>query len=147
RGNPMQFVNQPAAWRRGLAVLTALAFVGAACGGDDDDATSPTQAPAETDATPGDTTSDGPSDTAGETPTGEPIKLLTVTTLNANGPTYENIAITAELAAGFINDNGGINGRPVEVELCDEQFDAAVAASCARQAVEDGVVSVVGSFT
>jgi len=73
--------------------------------------------------------------------------LLTVTTLNANGPTYENIAITADLAADYINSNGGINGRPVEVQVCDEQFDAAVAATCARQAVEDGVVSVVGSFT
>ena len=72
---------------------------------------------------------------------------MTVTTLNANGPTYENISITAKLAAKFINDNGGINGRPLEVEVCDEQFDAAVAATCARQAVEDGAVSVVGSFT
>ena len=72
---------------------------------------------------------------------------MTVTTLNANGPTYENISITAKLAVDFINSNGGINGRPLEVEVCDEQFDAAVAATCARQAVEDGVVSVVGSFT
>ncbi len=31
--------------------------------------------------------------------------------------------------------------------MCDEQFDAAVAATCARQAVDEGVVSVVGSFT
>ena len=72
---------------------------------------------------------------------------MTITTLNANGPTYENISITAKIAADFINDNGGINGRPLEVTVCDEQFDAAVAATCARQAVEDGAVSVVGSFT
>jgi ABC-type branched-subunit amino acid transport system substrate-binding protein len=133
--------------------VIALGVVAAACGGDDDDddaattdAPSATEAaaPAETSA-PADTTAAGGSTAAA--PTGEPIKLLTVTTLNANGPTYENIAITAELAAGYINDNGGINGRPVEVEVCDEQFDAAVAAGCARQAVEDNVVSVVGSFT
>jgi len=72
---------------------------------------------------------------------------MTVTTLNANGPTYENIAITANLAAEYINDQGGINGRPVEVIVCDEQFDPAIAATCARDAVAEGVVSVVGSFT
>ena len=48
---------------------------------------------------------------------------MTVTTLNANGPTYENIKIAAEIAADHINSNGGINGRPLEVIVCDEQFD------------------------
>ena len=87
-------------------------------------------------------------DSAAATPaSGAPIKLMTVTTLNANGPTYENIAITAKLAADYINANGGINGRPLEVEVCDEKFDPAVAATCARQAVDNDVVAVVGSFT
>ena len=72
---------------------------------------------------------------------------MTVTTLNAAGPTYENIANTAEAYADYINARGGIAGRPLEVTVCDEQFDPAVAATCARQAVEEGMVSVVGSFT
>ena len=55
---------------------------------------------------------------------------MTVTTLNANGPTYENIKIAAEIAADHINSNGGINGRR-EVIVCDEQFGAAIAATCA----------------
>ena len=86
-------------------------------------------------------------ESADEAPTGDPIKVMTVTTLNANGPTYENIKIAAEIAADHINSNGGINGRPLEVIVCDEQFDPAIAATCARDAVEEGVVSVVGSFT
>ena len=128
-------------WRKSAALATVLGLALAACGGDDDSGSAP---PAETPAA-----TDAPvaTEPAGEAPSGEPIKLLTVTTLNANGPTYENIAITAELAADYINANGGINGRPVEVDVCDEQFDPAVAATCARQAVEDGVVAVVGSFT
>lgn len=139
-------------WRRGAALAVALGFVVAACGGDDDDAgdtpaateadSAATQAPAATEAPDGGDAGDG----GGEL-SGEPIKLMTVTTLNANGPTYENIAITADLAAKYINQTGGINGRPVEVTVCDEQFDPAVAATCARQAVEEGVISVVGSFT
>lgn len=114
-------------------MAVVLGLVVAACGGGSD-SSSNGQAPATT--------------VSGEAaPAGEPIKLMTVTTLNANGPTYENIAITAQLAADYLNDRGGIQGRPVEVIVCDEQFDAAVAAACARQAVEEGVVSVVGSFT
>jgi ABC-type branched-subunit amino acid transport system substrate-binding protein len=72
---------------------------------------------------------------------------MTVTTLNAAGPTYGNIANTAKLYADYINARGGIAGRPLEVTVCDEQFDPAVATTCARQAVEEGMVSVVGSFT
>jgi branched-chain amino acid transport system substrate-binding protein len=82
-----------------------------------------------------------------EAPSGEPIKVMTVTTLNAAGPTYENIANTANAYAQYINERGGIAGRPLEVTVCDEQFDPAVAATCARQAVDEGMVSIVGSFT
>ena len=80
-------------------------------------------------------------------PTGDPIKVMTVTTLNAAGPTYENIANTANAYAKYINARGGIAGHPLEVTVCDEQFDPAVAATCARQAVEESMVSIVGSFT
>lgn len=79
--------------------------------------------------------------------TGDPIRVMTVTTLNAAGPTYENIANTATLYADYINARGGIAGHPLEVTVCDEQFDPAVATTCARQAVEEGAVSVIGSFT
>ena len=72
---------------------------------------------------------------------------MTVTTLNAAGPTYQNIANTAEAYAEYINARGGIGGRPLEVIVCDEMFDPAVAATCAREAVENDVVSIVGSFT
>lgn len=140
-------------WRKSIALAAVLCVTAAACGSDDKksdstNAATTTAAAATTAASPGGT--DAPATTTGGStaaPTGDPIKLMTITTLNANGPTYENISITAKLAADYINDHGGINGRPVEVEVCDEQFDAAVAATCARQAVEDGVVSVVGSFT
>jgi branched-chain amino acid transport system substrate-binding protein len=137
------------ALKKSIALIAVLGFAASACGSSDGDGAS-TDEPSATVAETADTTAESSEDATGEATgdtTGEPIKLMTVTTLNANGPTYENIAITANLAADFINENGGINGRPVEVTVCDEQFDAAVAASCARQAVEEGAVSVVGSFT
>ncbi len=127
-------------WKRTIALVTVLGLAFSACGGSGSDSGGDQSAGAEG------STSES-SDGGGDALTGDPIKVMTITTLNANGPTYENISITAQLAADFINSNGGINGRPIEVEVCDEKFDAAVAATCARQAVEDGVVSVVGSFT
>ena len=130
----MSSVTKRSAVRRSMAALALLGFALSACGdGDTADVPAAEEPAAE--------------EPAAEAPTGDPIKLMTVTTLNANGPTYENIAITANLAAEYINDQGGINGRPVEVIVCDEQFDPAIAATCARDAVAEGVVSVVGSFT
>ena len=123
-------------WRMIVAMLAAFALVAAACGGDD-------SSDAGSDGDSGETTSE---ETA-EAPTGEPLKVMTVTTLNAAGPTYQNIANTAEAYAEYINARGGIGGRPLEVIVCDEMFDPAVAATCAREAVENDVVSIVGSFT
>ena len=112
-------------WRKSIALVAVLGFAVAGCGSDDDDdgGAAATDAPTETeraDAPTADTTGRlerrRPTGDSAAAPSGEPIKLMTITTLNANGPTYENISITAEIAAKFINDNGGINGRPLEVD-------------------------------
>ncbi len=147
-------------FRKSIALVAVLGFVASACSSKSTsttEASTPTEtAVAETavaESTPTETTpvettaTEAVTSVAAAAPTGAPIKLMTVTTLNANGPTYENIAITAKVAADYINSKGGINGRPLEVQVCDEKFDAAVAATCARKAVDDGVVAVVGSFT
>ncbi len=124
------------------ATCIALSLVATACSSDAAETeTTDTTAPA-TEAVAVDTTT-----ALAAAPTGDPIKVMTVTTLNAAGPTYKNIANTAEAYAKYINSRGGIAGRPLEVTVCDEQFDPAVATTCARQAVEEGMVSVVGSFT
>jgi ABC-type branched-subunit amino acid transport system substrate-binding protein len=137
-------------------MLAVVGLFAAACGSDDDGGTAEpatTEASAETTAggteapTSEPTTGETTGATGGEAPSGDPIKVMTVTTLNAAGPTYENIANTANAYADYINARGGIAGRPLEVTVCDEQFDPAVATTCARQAVEEGMVSVVGSFT
>ena len=170
-GHPRSTPNR--SWRRALAVCAVVGLVAAACGDDDDDdagtatAEETGEATAEATAeattaptteTPAGTSAEATAEaTAEETatgtaeataePSGEPIKVMTVTTLNAAGPTYQNIANTANAYADYINAHGGIAGRPLEVTVCDEQFDPAVAATCARQAVEEGMVSIVGSFT
>lgn len=122
-----------------MALLLAFALVASACGGSDDTSEASTD-------TADETTETTESEPVAEA-TGEPIKVMTVTTLNAAGPTYQNIANTADAYAAYINARGGIAGRPLEVTVCDEQFDPAVATTCAREAVEEDMVSIVGSFT
>ena len=124
-----------------MALLAALALIATACGGSDSDSSSDS-ASSDTEAS-----SSSDEDAEAEAPTGEPLKVMTVTTLNAAGPTYQNIANTAEVYAEYINARGGIAGRPLEVTVCDEQFDPAVATTCAREAVEEDMISIVGSFT
>jgi len=128
----MRFLSKPTSLRTAVAVVAVCGFMAVSCSSGDD--ASPTTEP-------------GAVETTGVAPTGEPIKVMTVTTLNAAGPTYQNIANTAELYADYINAKGGINGRPLEVTVCDEKFDPAVATECARQAVDEGMVSIVASFT
>jgi ABC-type branched-subunit amino acid transport system substrate-binding protein len=139
--HPKRTVNRHVR-RSAVALLAACAVFAAACGSDKK-ASSDTAAPAGTSA---------PSGTAAPTgsaaaPTGDPLNVMTVTTLNAAGPTYQNIANTAKAYEKYINARGGIAGRPLNVTVCDEQFDPAVATTCARQAVEGKMVSIVGSFT
>ena len=138
-------------WRTMAALLAAFALITAACGSSDDDGDSAADVSTEETADSADESAedaaDEPAEESAEAPSGEPIKVMTVTTLNASGPTYQNIANTAEVYAEYINARGGIAGRPLEVTVCDEQFDPAVATTCAREAVEGDMVSVVGSFT
>ncbi|HUZ30116.1 MAG TPA: ABC transporter substrate-binding protein [Solirubrobacteraceae bacterium] len=59
-------------------------------------------------------------------------------------PQNEDGVLTAVAA---INAAGGINGRPLQAIICDTKSDPNGAASCAHQAVSDGVAALVGSET
>ena len=76
--------------------IAAIAIIPAACGSSAKTAEpTATTAPAAAAAT---TTAAGKA-----APAGEPIKVMTVTTLNAAGPTYKNIANTAQAYEKYIN--------------------------------------------
>lgn len=138
--------GSPAGWvrRRSRLLATALVvcvvpFTLAACGDDEEESGSSTpaaSAPESSESTP-----------ETKAPTGEPIKTMTITSLESQGPVYPNIANTAEVYEKWINKRGGIAGRPLEVQVCDERGKPTDAAACARKAVSDKVVAVVGSFS
>ena len=143
------------------------ALLAAACGGDDDDddaAPPATEAGAVHGGGAG-TATDGrparrPPTTASArrrtttgrraraaAPEGEPIKVMVTAPVDTQLPPYPNIPGAAEVYEQYINANGGVAGRPLEVITCDNKGEPNEGANCARQAVEEGVVAVVGSFT
>ena len=103
-------------YRTTLAILLALTLVLAACGGDD----------------------------AGEAG-GEPIVIGAV--FDLSGPTADVGTPYSEGVLGYIdwlNDNGGIDGRPIEIKHQDYQYDVAQAETLYSQYVSEGAVAFMG---
>lgn len=108
---------------RPAAVLVALALVFAACGDDGDD-------------------KEGAPSGSGDAPKGEPIRIMAIGTFS--GPfDLGYVADSARAAAKAINDAGGIKGRPLEVETCDDHGNPNDSQACGRKAAEAKVVAVV----
>ena len=72
---------------------------------------------------------------------------MTIASVNTEGPPFPAIPETAKLYEKWVNDNGGIKGRPLQVITCDDRGVAPGATDCARQAVQQKVAAVVGSYT
>ena len=132
--------------RRGIwltaAVAASAALVLAACGssgGGSSSSTAPAPAPTSSDA-PAPTTSAAPA------PVGDPVKVMAIADINSQGSVFPMIHYTSTAAQDYINKNGGVGTRPIQVINCDAQGTAEGVANCARQAVQEKVVAVVGSF-
>ncbi|CAB4710541.1 unannotated protein [freshwater metagenome] len=137
-----------------IAVLATAALVAAACGDKKQDAATTTAAAApettaastETTAAPTETTA-APTETTGVVPpTGEPINVWVLTTVDSSFLSYPNIKAAGDIYESYINDRGGIAGRPLKVTFCDGKTDPNEDAACARKAVADKAVALVGGF-
>ncbi|MEU3887885.1 ABC transporter substrate-binding protein [Streptomyces sp. NPDC029041] len=53
----------------------------------------------------------------------------------------------ARAYARWVNAKGGINGRKLDVLTCNDHNDSVAAAKCARRAVKENAVAVVGSYS
>jgi branched-chain amino acid transport system substrate-binding protein len=128
-----------------MVVAFSLALVFAACGDDDDDGGGGDGGgggAAEVEETV--KASDcGPK--PGEKASGEPIKLGALATKQP-GTDFSEIPRMAEAYFKCVNDNGGINGRPIEYVIETEQTDPGQAASQARKLIEtEKVLGIVGN--
>jgi branched-chain amino acid transport system substrate-binding protein len=111
-----------------VALAAALAVLAAACSDDSGDG------------------SGGATDEPAAELTGEPIKLITIGAYTAFGNDYTQIPEAAQAAADAINADGGVNGSPIEIIVCDYEV-ANRASDCGRQAVDEGVMATVGAFS
>lgn len=81
----------------------------------------------------------------GQPATGEPILVGAI--VGETGPDdFSSPADTAKAYFDCVNQNGGINGRPIEYIVEDDQWNPEVAAQAAAKLVKDiGVVALVGN--
>jgi branched-chain amino acid transport system substrate-binding protein len=155
-----------------VALFAVVVFALAACGGDEEEAAPPPPAeepapppaeepappPAEEPAPPPAEEPAPPAEAGGmiqasgqcglgtgEAATGEPIKIGAIVT-NVPGIDFTWIGGMAGAYFQCVNDNGGINGRPIEFIMEEEQIDPQQIASLATKLIEqDQVVGLVGS--
>ena len=137
-------------WRH-LAIVTVLALLVAACGGDGEGSDTTEGAPDTTEA-PSDTTgtTDGSTDTTEATgePEGEPIVIGgTLALTGFLAPTAAIHQAVGEVFVERINEQGGLLGRPVEWQLLDdESVPDQSAALYERLITEDEVDLVIGPY-
>jgi ABC-type branched-subunit amino acid transport system substrate-binding protein len=78
---------------------------------------------------------------------GDTIKVLAYGPFDAKGFSLPSIKTGAEAGVAKVNAAGGINGRKLELITCNDNNDPNTAAGCARTAVQEKVVAVVGGIS
>ncbi|MER5909647.1 ABC transporter substrate-binding protein [Streptomyces sp. NPDC001982] len=76
-----------------------------------------------------------------------PIKVMTWAPQKTNSTNKPGMPAMASAYVKWINNHGGINGRKLELLTCNDHNDSVDAAKCARRAVNEDVVAVVGSYS
>ncbi|MEU0738301.1 ABC transporter substrate-binding protein [Streptomyces sp. NPDC006134] len=76
-----------------------------------------------------------------------PITVMTWAPQDTGATNKPGMPAFARAYARWINARGGINGHPLHVLTCNEHNDSIAAARCARRAVKENAVAVVGSYS
>jgi ABC-type branched-subunit amino acid transport system substrate-binding protein len=74
---------------------------------------------------------------------GTPINIMTISTLSGGIAQHPEIPASVKAAAHAINTSCA-DGRPINVITCDDKYDPNASEACARQAISDKVIAVVG---
>jgi ABC-type branched-subunit amino acid transport system substrate-binding protein len=78
---------------------------------------------------------------------GKPVVLMALGSFTGGGLDFTSVPDAAKAAAKAINKAGGINGRPIEIVVCDTKIDENLNSDCARKAVDEKMTAVVGAFS
>ncbi|MEU2108853.1 ABC transporter substrate-binding protein [Streptomyces sp. NPDC019507] len=77
----------------------------------------------------------------------EPITVMTFAPEETRATNMPGMPAMAQAYAKYVNEKGGIDGHELRVLTCNEHNTTAGAAACARRAVAEGAVAVVGSYS
>ncbi|MEO6627969.1 MAG: ABC transporter substrate-binding protein [Aquihabitans sp.] len=78
---------------------------------------------------------------------GKPIVIGMINQENTPLGSYPELSSAAKAAAALVNENfGGVNGRPIEIDVCNTKFSPEGSTACAQQFVEAGVPAVLGGI-
>ncbi|MEV7617986.1 ABC transporter substrate-binding protein [Streptomyces sp. NPDC089799] len=78
---------------------------------------------------------------------GETLTVMTWAPEDSKATNMPGMPAMARAYEQWINSKGGINGHKLRVVTCDEHNTASGAADCARRAVAEKAVAVVGSYS
>ncbi|MFE2555071.1 ABC transporter substrate-binding protein [Streptomyces sp. NPDC059352] len=77
----------------------------------------------------------------------EPVTVMTWAPDQTRATNMPGMPAMAQAYARWVNSQGGIDGHELRVLTCNEQNSSAGAAACARRAVREKAVAVVGSYS
>jgi ABC-type branched-subunit amino acid transport system substrate-binding protein len=121
-----------------MVALLGLGLVAAAC-------SSSSKSSSSTHATSAGKTAGTTAGSTGAAPSGTPIKLGVMTAVQTNAVSQPWIPQAARIGAAAVNAAGGIMGRPVQIDFCDDHYTPQGAALCAQKLlVQDKVFMMVG---
>ncbi|AIV35867.1 ABC transporter substrate-binding protein [Streptomyces sp. R1] len=76
-----------------------------------------------------------------------PITVMTWAPQDTGATNKPGMPALAQAYARSVNAQGGLGGRKLNVLTCNDHNDSVTAAKCARRAVKEDVVAVVGSYS
>ena len=79
--------------------------------------------------------------------TGEPLAIGMVNQENSVAGSYPELSQAAQAAVDFVNENlNGVDGRPIELTVCNTGFSTEESAGCGQELVEAKVPAVLGGI-
>ncbi|MEI5099322.1 ABC transporter substrate-binding protein [Streptomyces sp. PmtG] len=77
----------------------------------------------------------------------DPVTVMTWAPEGTRATNKPGMPAMAKAIARWINATGGLDGHELRVVTCNDRNDPVEAAGCAREAVKENVVAVVGSYS
>lgn len=77
----------------------------------------------------------------------EPILVMVTGTIESPAFGVPSAPLGAQIAIDEVNAAGGIDGRPLELLVCNDELDPSIATGCVQTAVQEGAVALVGGLS